>query len=586
MSGDAEYRYPDKTAHEYPKGRGKLQEGMALSEPQGFVTGKDGRICAVLTPGAILCVAPSTSVKLEKLEQLTEGLPSSGKKLKKKIVLDLARGSILVHAGVPSPNMSIRVHTPVGTVDADGGDFIVSGHKGRWRIVAENHEVKFFYEAGEVTVRQGKMLVVRRDAKSGKILLAAQAAPDKSLIRTFDICRTFFEDLEPFVFRTIGTDLEGLASWIGSPLGMVLLGDPTVWHDVSPSFRVPPPHVSTLALPLPEDVAGRLMPMEEIWGWYRRVGVIRGVNYVPRSAVNSTEMWQEDTFDPETIEEELDWAQKMGFNSIRVPLQYVVWKNDPDGLKKRMKKFLSIANDRGMSTVFVLFDDSKYSGREPYLGRQDDPKPGVHNSGWTPSPGLDRVDDRKEWPDLERYVKDIIGEFRRDKRVLFWDLYHTPGNAGMWDKSLPLLESVFRWAREADPRQPLTAGPWTDFGSPMSSRIMELSDVITLQTFDDAEGVLAKLMAVTRFRRPVICTDWLKRQEGSTFKRILPLFAEQGVGWYSRGLVRGRTQTYLPEDHKKPDKEPETWQHDVLHEDGKPYNRREIELIRGFQFAE
>ena len=33
---------------------------------------------------------------------------------------------------------------------------------------------------------------------------------------------------------------------------------------------------------------------EEIWKWYRQTGVIRGVNYLPRTAINPTEMWQKD----------------------------------------------------------------------------------------------------------------------------------------------------------------------------------------------------------------------------------------------------------------------------------------------------
>jgi len=64
---------------------------------------------------------------------------------------------------------------------------------------------------------------------------------------------------------------------------------------------------------------------EKAWQWYENVGVIKGCNYLPRTAVNMTEMWQADTFDPATIDEELGWAHKAGYNSVRVFIQYLVW---------------------------------------------------------------------------------------------------------------------------------------------------------------------------------------------------------------------------------------------------------------------
>jgi hypothetical protein len=49
-------------------------------------------------------------------------------------------------------------------------------------------------------------------------------------------------------------------------------------------------------------------PEEKAWAWYADVGPIVGCNYLPRTAVNMTEMWQRETFDPQTIDEELGWA--------------------------------------------------------------------------------------------------------------------------------------------------------------------------------------------------------------------------------------------------------------------------------------
>jgi hypothetical protein len=321
---------------------------------------------------------------------------------------------------------------------------------------------------------------------------------------------------------------------------------------------------------------------EKAWAWYAEVGPIAGCNYLPRTAVNMTEMWQKETFDPKTIAEELGWAEEAGYNNLRVFVQYLVWKDDPEGLKRRIDEFLTIADRHGMRVMLLPFCDCAFAGREPYLGQQDDPVPGVHNSGWVPSPGLKRVVDRAVWPDLERYIKDLVGRFGNDRRVLIWDLYNEPGNSRMGEKSLPLATAAFRWAREAKPAQPLTIGAWTDFDSRMSKALMEMSDVVSFHGYDAPAGVVGKSQICRAYNRPVLCTEWLHRQSGNTFETILPVFAQNRIGGYHWGLAAGRTQTYMPWGSKQGDPMPDVWQHDAFHADGTPYDAREFELLRQY----
>ena len=111
---------------------------------------------------------------------------------------------------------------------------------------------------------------------------------------------------------------------------------------------------------------------QRVWDWYRDTGAIVGCNYLPRTAVNMTEMWQADTFDPKTIHQELGWAHKAGYNSIRVFLQYIVWLDDPAGMKQRIEKLLAIADKHQISVMLVPFCDCAFSGNEPFLGKQND----------------------------------------------------------------------------------------------------------------------------------------------------------------------------------------------------------------------
>jgi hypothetical protein len=121
--------------------------------------------------------------------------------------------------------------------------------------------------------------------------------------------------------------------------------------------RVPPPPAA--------DQPGEQWTKEKAWNWYARLTPVVGCNFLPRTAVNTVEMWQEETFDPETIDEELGWARNAGYNSARVFLQYAVWKDDPNGFKQRLERFLSIASKHeilgliiNVLTTFILVSES------------------------------------------------------------------------------------------------------------------------------------------------------------------------------------------------------------------------------------
>jgi len=109
---------------------------------------------------------------------------------------------------------------------------------------------------------------------------------------------------------------------------------------------------------------------------------------------------------------------------------------------------------------------------------------------------------------------------------------------------------------------------------------MELSDIVSFHGYDDRAGIEAKLKTCAQHQRPVICTEWLRRQAGNTFATLLPLFHERRIGCWNWGLVAGRTQTYYPWGSPKNAPEPKVWQHDLFHRDGRPYDAAEQQTIR------
>jgi hypothetical protein len=228
----------------------------------------------------------------------------------------------------------------------------------------------------------------------------------------------------------------------------------------------------------------------------------------------------------------------------------------------------------------ILFDDCNFAGRVAAPGKQPDPVPGVHNSQWVSSPPLAMVTNRAAWPELERYVKDMVGGFGANRRIVVWDLYNEPGASGLGAKSQPLMEVAFAWARALKPVQPLTTGAWEDFSGPFSRRMMGLSDVVSYHGYDSVPGVEAKLKTCAAWGRPVLCTEWLVRRGGNTFETLLPVFRDRKIGCWNWGLVAGRTQTYFPWESPRNAPEPRQWQHDILRRDGTPFSAKEVQFIK------
>ncbi|MDX1935105.1 MAG: cellulase family glycosylhydrolase [Capsulimonadales bacterium] len=321
-----------------------------------------------------------------------------------------------------------------------------------------------------------------------------------------------------------------------------------------------------------------------------------GCNYAPAYAINQLEFWQEETFDPKAIETELDLAEGIGFNTLRVYLHDLLWR-DGAAFLSRLDTFLGIANARGMRTLFVFFDSCWYPF--PLSGPQRSPEPGVHNSGWVQSPGVPILRDPARFDALEAYVSGVTAHFREDARVLGWDVWNEPDNPNTSsygtrdlgdrkpDTVLPLLAKAFDWVRSARPTQPVTCGLW--HGAWEEEKLNDFhrfqrdaSDVISYHCYDGLDAMKRRVDSLPG-DRPLLCTEYMARGAGSTFEGILPYLKERKIGAYNWGFVQGRTQTHLPWDSwQRPyvEGEPDPWFHEIFRADHTPYRSEETDLIR------
>ncbi|WP_353140185.1 cellulase family glycosylhydrolase [Pseudopedobacter sp.] len=315
--------------------------------------------------------------------------------------------------------------------------------------------------------------------------------------------------------------------------------------------------------------------------WYKKQPWIRGCNFQPSTAINQLEMFQKDTYDPKTIDKELGWAKDLGFNTMRVYLHHILWTSDQNGFKERLDNYLSISNQHGIKTILVFFDDCWNDTYAP--GKQPEPKPGVHNSGWIRDPGTMIYTNPDTLKVLEAYVKDIMNTFKNDERVLMWDLYNEPGNNKNFGKSLPLLKAVFAWARTVKTIQPVTAGVWNNREpfKELNKFQLENSDVITYHNYSYTDNHANEIQELKKYNRPLICTEYMARRNGSLFGNIMPLLKRENVGAINWGFVAGKTNTIFAWDTPIPSgKEPELWFHDILRKDGTPFSKDEIQTIK------
>ena len=338
---------------------------------------------------------------------------------------------------------------------------------------------------------------------------------------------------------------------------------------------------------------------EKANSWYQDQPWLVGCNFLPSSAINQLEMFQAETFDLDILNKEIGWAKDLGFNSLRVYLHDLLW-DEPNNLFNKLDAFLDICTLHSIRPILVLFDDCHRPF--PKKGQQPLPVTGVHNSGWKQSPGMalvhaihDETISKEELLRLEGFVKGILEKYKKDERILMWDLYNEPGQFGVGEKSLTLLKLTWEWAQSIRPSQPLTACMDGSVGEKIIELNAKNSDVITFHTYEShkLEETIVKLQKIGR---PVICTEYMAREFGTTFQFSMPIFKNKSVGCYNWGLVAGKSQTHfgwatILDLHKKKENgdilqegeiipEPEIWFHDILRADGSPYDEKEVTFIK------
>ena len=347
---------------------------------------------------------------------------------------------------------------------------------------------------------------------------------------------------------------------------------------------------------------------EKIWEWYNSRPWLRGCNYMSADCANRIDQWQELGFEDrfKTTEEELKLMQNTGFNTVRLIIEYVVWKEEHDGFMERFDRYLSLCAKYGISCMIVLANDCMPPKTErwkmPYVGKQEydwgyhggkmHSQHGSHNG---PAPHF-YLDDEESREDYFKMVEEIVTKYKDDERICIWDLYNEPGNSQRQDITLPNLKRMFDTVRGIDPSQPLTVGVFKirgDESVPLNSLeqyAIDNSDIISYHFYRDYNEHVKIIKRLKKEGRPILNTEWLGRCLGNDVFTLFPLFYLEKIGCYNWRFVAGKYQTYEPwestwikyECGEDTDVDFTKWFHDLYRPNHRAYDPKEIKLIKDF----
>ena len=358
---------------------------------------------------------------------------------------------------------------------------------------------------------------------------------------------------------------------------------------------------------------------ERAWEWYDAQPWLRGCNYMPASAAGFADMWQEYGCEARFAEmdRELALAEKTGFNVVRFLVSSGVWMAEHDGFMDRFERFLALLGKHKMRAIVMLGNDCS-SPKERWKPFKPGPCPtdwGYHGGkkvsehGSLPDAvGYTILDDPELNPKFYAMCEELVAKYRTDPRIAFWNLWNEPGNNNRGRITLPHVRKLFELCWRIDPVQPLAADVWCDrygMGFPQGAKVSqpradresaqklagELSDIISFHCYEPYERQVTLIRDLRRhYGRPLVNTEWLARIRGCNVADCYPLFYVAKVGAVNWGFVAGRFQTYEPwegmwkEIERGGGKQYDMtkWFHDLYRPSHRPYDPKEIELIRRF----
>ncbi len=267
---------------------------------------------------------------------------------------------------------------------------------------------------------------------------------------------------------------------------------------------------------------------------------LRGFNYTPSTAVNDISFWRD--YDEGLVERELTYAQRLGLNSARPFLAYVVYEHDPKSFLNRLTHFVRTAHDRGISVMPVVWDSCF-----------DDTRPTIDSTEnkWIPNPGVQRLGP-EFWPAGEAYCADLVQTLGSEPGLAMWDIMNEP-----------LITS---WVMEDTPERDERKGTiWNfvhhfcgvmkklDSAHPITVGVANVATLAQVEThvdvlsFHDYRNTRAAIRAHIKEgiriakanQKPIFISELACLARANPYDVTLEICQEEGIGWYLWELMIG-----------------------------------------------
>ncbi len=346
--------------------------------------------------------------------------------------------------------------------------------------------------------------------------------------------------------------------------------------------------------------------IEQAWDWQEKVGWLRGCNFIGSDCSSRIDMWQsyKNEEHMQTAQRELSLCRDIGFNTVRLIVEFDVWLQERDSFLKILERYIALCARFGLKVMLVLANEAQLCRGEKYvpktLGEQAYAL-GYHQGRFplseeqkalTPYHELERRETREKYLEM---VREIVDRYRADERVVCWNVYNEPGITIGIERSLPLIQLLFDTVREIEPVQPLCSDVWYwkdyDHLRPNDALSARLSDVISWHLYQPLAKFVVGYEQLKRLNRPILLTEWLHRINHQSVQEIYPLLYLERINCWCWGFVAGKTQTYEPWDslwdqydaaNGNVDYDFKLWQHDLFRPNLRPYDPDEIETIKRF----
>lgn len=267
---------------------------------------------------------------------------------------------------------------------------------------------------------------------------------------------------------------------------------------------------------------------------------LRGFNYVPSTAVNDIAFWRD--YDEALVERELTYAQRLGLNSARPFLAYVVYEHDPKSFLARLTHFVRTARDRGISVMPVVWDSCF-----------DDTRPTIDSTEnkWIPNPGVQRLGP-EFWPAGEAYCRDIVQTLGPEPGLAMWDIMNEPLITSWVGEDVPERDERIRaiWTfvhhfcrvmKDLDSAHPITVGVAN------AATLAPVVDHVDVLSFHDYRPTRAAIRAnieegiqvAEASRKPLFISELACLARANPYDVTLELCQEIGIGWYLWELMIG-----------------------------------------------